>query len=171
MLEAELFAAPATAGIAVLPPRAIVSLIAFKGQAGALAAALGVPLPLTPSSVVHGPIRYLWAGPAAWLALSDDPALPARLAPHEALAAITDQSDAHIILAVTGPAARTILAKLIPIDLHESAFPAHAVALTLAGHIAIKLWREDDAFILACPRSFAAALHHALVEAEQAVLF
>ena len=41
MLEADLFTPPATAAIAVLPPRAIVSLIAHKGQAGSQAAALG----------------------------------------------------------------------------------------------------------------------------------
>jgi heterotetrameric sarcosine oxidase gamma subunit len=54
----------------------------------------------------------------------------------------------------------------VPIDLDERVFPPDAVALTLAAHIGVRLWREaDGAFALACLRSFAHPLHHALQQA------
>ena len=145
----------------------MVSLSAFKGKGAALGAALGVALPATPRRIRHDGADYFWAGPNVWLVISENAALFDELAAVAApFAAITDQSDGHCILRVTGPHARAILAKLVPIDLHETAFAPDAVALTLAAHIGVKLWREaDGAFALACFRSFAGALHHALCEA------
>jgi sarcosine oxidase subunit gamma len=156
---------PATGTVQPVPHRAIVSLSAFKGQGPALSAALGVALPTTPRRVTHNGTTYLWSGPNAWLAISPSETLFETLSPAAPHAALTEQSDGHFLFRVTGPHARAILAKLVPIDLHESVFPADAVALTLAAHLGVKLWREDDSFLLACFRSFAGALHHALLEA------
>lgn len=166
MLEATMPSLKPTALVHPAAQRSIASLSAFKGQGAALGKALGAALPSTPRRIRHNGADYFWAGPNSWLVVSENPALfdefSAIAAP---FAAITDQSDGHCIFRVIGPQSRTILAKLVPIDLHERSFAADAVALTLAAHIGVKLWQEDDgAFALACFRSFAGALHHALLE-------
>ena len=159
MLEAETFTLPGTSLIQLVPQRSIVSIAAFRGQAAALDAALGITLPTTPRRVGN----FLWSGPNVWLAISEEPIQFENI---QHAAAVTDQSDGVTLFRVIGPNIRKILAKLVPIDLRPSAFPSDAVAITLAAHIGIRIWQEDDgAFILACFRSFAGALHHALIEA------
>jgi len=44
-------------------------------------------------------------------------------------------------------------------------FGEDSTALTLAGHIPVQIWREDGQFAVACFRSFAKSLYHALIEA------
>ena len=163
MLEAAKSPYPSTAFIQPREPRGIVSLMAFRGQADALNKSLGVTLPLAPRRITADDTTYLWSGPNTWLAIG--PAVASLEQKAASFAALTNQSDGQSLFAVAGPFARAILAKLVPIDLHESVFPPDAVALTLAGHINIRLWREEDSFVLACLRSFAGALYHALVEA------
>ena len=167
MLEAAMPSLKPTALVQLAGQRTMVSLSAFKGKGAALGAALGVALPATPRRIRHDGADYFWAGPGSWLVISENPALFDELAAVVApFAAMTDQSDGHCILRVIGPQSRAILAKLVPIDLHETAFAPDEVALTLAAHIGVKLWQEEDgAFALACFRSFAGALHHALLEA------
>ena len=77
--------------------------------------------------------------------------------------AVTDQSDGLFSFAVAGPHAVDILKKLLPIDIER--FAPDDAAITIAAHIGVRVWREGDAYILACFRSFAVALHHALAEA------
>ena len=167
MLEPAMPSLAPTAHVQLAPQRAMVSLSAFKGKGAALGGALGVALPTTPRRIHHHGADYLWAGPGSWLVVSENAALFDELSAAAApFAAMTDQSDGHCILRVTGPQARAILAKLVPIDLHDTAFAPDSVALTLAAHIGVKLWQEaDGAFALACFRSFTDALHHALLVA------
>jgi sarcosine oxidase subunit gamma len=140
-----------------MPHRRIFSIAVFRGREAALNAALGVELPVTPRRVGD----YLWSGPGTWLALAEPPDLAG-------IAAVTEQGDGLFCFAVHGTHARMALAKLVPIDLHESAFAPDAVALTLAGHIGVRIWREGEAFVLACFRSFAGALSDALEAACEA---
>jgi sarcosine oxidase subunit gamma len=165
MLEAHTPALRATSLVSVVAHHSIVSLSAFHGHS--LDAALGVTLPTTPRRITQSEVSYLWNGPNAWLAISENPSLFAELTQKLGTsAALSDQSDGFLRLRLIGPHARAALAKLVPIDLHPSAFPPDAVALTLAAHIGVKIWQDDDgAFILACFRSMAGALHHALLEA------
>jgi sarcosine oxidase subunit gamma len=101
--------------------------------------------------------------------MSDDAGLEARIAAAtKNLAAVTDQSDGKILLLLGGPDPRETLQKLLPIDLHESSFGPDATALTLAGHIPVQVWREDQKFALACFRSYGKSLYHALTEASPA---
>ncbi|HQT40460.1 MAG TPA: hypothetical protein PK231_13595 [Acidocella sp.] len=162
MLEAESFTYPATPMVSVATLRPLVSIAAFKNAVPALEAALGLALPLTPVSIVVNDVRYLWSGPEAWLALG---APPASLAAARPYAAITDQTDGRAIFHLAGPHATEALAKLVPIDLHETVFPPNGTALTLAGHISVQLWREGEVFALACFRSFAQSLYASLIEA------
>jgi len=166
MLDAQILDVAGNEFVALAPPRAMVGVAAFATTAAPLNTALGVTLPTTPRAVTAAGVTYLWSGPGSWLALSDDPALESRLrAAAGTNAAITDQSDGRVILTVSGPHARKILAKVVPIDLHESAFPPDATALTLADSIGVQIWREAQKFHLACFRSFAESLGHALVQA------
>jgi heterotetrameric sarcosine oxidase gamma subunit len=169
MLDASCPALPATTFVQPLTHRAIVSLSAFRGKTPQFQQVLGVELPATPRRVMHEGTTYLWSGPESWLAISDNPTLLENLGTAARnLAAVTDQSDGRSLFRVTGPYICSILAKLVPIDLHPSSFLRDATALTLADHIGIQLWQEDDgAFVLACFRSYGGALHHALVEAAQ----
>jgi sarcosine oxidase subunit gamma len=165
VLEAEIFTFPANPYVSLLPPRSIISITAFHGKTADLNTALGVTLPLTPRRITADSVDYLWSGPDSWLAMADDQALAACIAAAAPYAAITEQSDGKVIFRVTGPHARENLAKLIPIDLQEDEFPPDATALTLAGHLSVQIWREDNGFYLACFRSFAKALYESLVHA------
>jgi sarcosine oxidase subunit gamma len=98
--------------------------------------------------------NVLWNGLSSWLFLDEKPTLPG---------AVTEQSDGFSLLAVSGERGVEILKKLLAID--SERFGPDDVALTQAAHIPVKLWREGDAFILACFRSYAVSLHHALVHA------
>jgi sarcosine oxidase subunit gamma len=163
-------AVPALAGGASLllaPPCSIVSVAAFDGQAAALGQALGVALPTAPRVITQGDATWAWSGVESWLAIGEDPDLVPKLAAAAGTrAAVVDQSHGKVILHLAGPRAPDVLAKLVPIDLHPSAFPADATALTLAGPINVQLWRHGpDGFALACMRSLAQALGEALAEA------
>ena len=101
-------------------------------------------------------------GPRTWWVLGNPD-----LAGVEEIASIVDQSDAYAILRLTGPRVRDALAKLVFIDLHPEAFKPGDVASTVAAHMGATLWRLDDGadgavFEIACYRSFASSLWHAL---------
>jgi len=163
MLDAFEPTLPASRFVEALPPRCMVSLAALQGAA--LDAALGLALPATPRRVTQDGITYLWSGPNAWLAMSaNDVSETLRKAAGPA-AALTEQSDGISLLRVSGTPARAVLAKLVGIDLDPGVFGPESVALTMAAHIGVRIWRENDGYILACFRSFVAALHHALIEA------
>lgn len=144
----------------------IASVAAARGKFSLLNAAVqgayGVALPETPQRVALGEgIQAVWAGPEQWLLVADrgtNRDLSAELAPKlRGLAAVTDQSDARAVVRVSGPRARDVLAKGLPIDLHPRAFPADGAAITHASHIGVILWQVDETptYDLAMFRSFA----------------
>jgi len=164
MLDAQTIWFSAADSVQAAPFRSIVSL---AGRAAEFLSETGVTPPAPGRVARHGGVMYLWAGPETWLAMADDADLEDRLrAQAGPEVAITDQSDGKFVLFVHGPRARKILAKLVPIDLDEEAFDEDATALTLAGHIPVQIWREEEKFALACFRSFAEGLHHALLQAD-----
>jgi heterotetrameric sarcosine oxidase gamma subunit len=162
VLESRAFNLPGNAFIALVAPRQIYSLAVFRDRLPDLQSALGLTLPTTPRRIESAGTIILWSGPGSWLLLGAH--LPDAV---QNFAAVTDQTDGRAIFQITGPPARKILAKLIPIDLHESAFPPDATALTLAGHINVQIWRDGDAFQIACFRSFAESLFHDLLTASR----
>ncbi|MBU6449315.1 MAG: hypothetical protein KGQ26_06775 [Rhodospirillales bacterium] len=145
--------------IGTVPARRIRSLAAYKATLPALEAAMGIALPATPKRIVHQVADILWNGPRQWLVLGEL-ALPA------AHAAITEQTDGLCLFRLSGPHAVEILKRLLPIDIAR--FGADEVAITSAAHIGVRVWRENENFILACFRSFGGALHHALMQASEA---
>jgi len=74
-------------------------------------------------------------------------------------AAVSDQSDARLVLRLSGPKLRDVLAKGVPIDLHPNVFKPGDVATTLVAYIGVQLDRIDEAsFQLTAPRSMAGSL-------------
>lgn len=124
------------------------------GFTAAVAATLGVGLPLQACSTVagHGPLgalRLVWAGPDDWFVLAEPGRAPAiEAALRAALAglhvAVTDVSGGYHLLQLAGAPVREVLAQGCPLDLHPRVFlPGHS-----AGSVWFKaslwLWRPQD---------------------------
>jgi sarcosine oxidase subunit gamma len=83
--------------------------------------------------------------------------LRARIGP---FAAVVDQSDARLVLRLSGPRVRDVLAKGVPVDLHPKAFKPGDVASTLVAYVGVQIDMLDDAptYQLMAPRSMAGTL-------------
>lgn len=143
--------AAGTPGVTVLARDGlgIATLIAAEGGETALAAAvkqgLGLDLPTSPSVAQSGAHRLVWAGAGQWLLVAGDRAgFTETLAALAGLAAVADQSDGRAALRLSGPKIREALAKGCMIDLHPTAFPVGATALTTIAYMGVHLWRADD---------------------------
>ncbi|MGW0737186.1 sarcosine oxidase subunit gamma [Streptomyces sp. NPDC002851] len=110
---------------------------------------LGAPLPREcGDTTTSGAHTVLWLGPDEWLVLSpaEETAVAAELT--AALGgdpgSVVDVSANRTTLELTGPAAREVLEKGCPLDLHPRAFgPGRAVSTTV-GPVAVVLWQVDD---------------------------
>ena len=144
---------------------ALASVIARRGQRDTLAAAVneqyGIVLPDGPRRVANETIAFAGVGPGQWLASAGTAALAdfvARLRSDlSAYAAIIDQSDSRLILHLSGPRVREVLAKGVSVDLHPRVFKVDDVATTLVAHIGVQLDMIDDAptYQITAPRSMA----------------
>jgi methylglutamate dehydrogenase subunit D len=123
-----------------------------KGQIGALGAAVrdayGVELPESSRFAQGSKVNFIGYGPGQWLAVSESLAnetlardLSAKL---KGLASVSDQSGGRTVLRISGPRARDVLAKGLPIDLDPRAFPLGSAATTAISHIGVQLWQGDD---------------------------
>lgn len=163
---------PVHAGQTVLrevEPGPVFSVAPFRGQDAALSEALmathGVAFPEPGQCCAAGDVICLWTGrrQAFLLGAAPDAALAD-------LAAITDQSDAWASMALRGPDAEAVLARLVPLDLRHAAFPVGRAARTLAQHMTVTLWRvEATELRLMVFRSMARSLAHELGQAMASV--
>lgn len=127
-------------------PMSIVTVIARAGQGEATAAAL------------KG-FDAQWAGPDQYFVLAENRGegalyreLKAKLS---GLASVSDQSHGRVIIRISGPKARAVLAKGTPVDLHPSEFPVGKSALTQMAHVGIHLTRVgEEAYDLSVFRGF-----------------
>lgn len=72
------------------------------------------------------------------------------------IAALSDQSHGRVIISVSGPKSRNVLAKGTPVDLHRHEFPIGRSAVTQMAHVGIHLTRvAEDTFELSVFRGFA----------------
>jgi len=144
---------------------AFASVVCKEGKRFALInavnTAFGSALPDGPRRVTRGHVTFAGVGPDQWLASADgaDAAgfaarLRARIGP---FAAVADQSDARLVLRVSGLRVREVLAKGVPADLHPKAFKPDDIACTVVGYINTQVDMLDDAptYQLAAPRSMA----------------
>ena len=112
---------------------------------------LGYALPQAPNRTNGEDSRgALWLGPDEWLvtfpAGQVNPLLEAlsrAAVGHHA--ALSDVSDARIVLTLSGPRAREVLEKGCSLDLHPRAFQAGHCAQTRLARAAILLHQTDDA--------------------------
>jgi sarcosine oxidase subunit gamma len=126
-------------------------IIARRGGERALSeavrAAFGIDPPQGPRRAGGPDIAMAGVGPGVWLASrerDDGFAIWLREKLGEA-ASISDQSSGLAIVRVSGPKARAVLAKGIPVDLHERSFKIDDVAATVCAHMNVTIWRLADA--------------------------
>ena len=144
---------------------AFASVIAKRGKRFALVnavnTAFGVALPDGPRRATRGAVIFAGTGPDQWMASAEGneaagfaAKVRARIGP---FAAVSDQSDSRLVLRVSGPRVRDVLAKGVPVDLHAKAFKPGDVACTVIGHVSTQIDMVDDApsYQLAAPRSMA----------------
>jgi sarcosine oxidase subunit gamma len=127
-------------------PMSIVTVIARAGQGAATAAALR-------------PYGAQWAGPDQYFVLAEgrgEGALYRELkAALSGIASVSDQSHGRVVIRVSGPKARAVLAKGTPVDLHPDEFPVGKSALTQMAHVGVHLTRVgEDAYDLSVFRGF-----------------
>ncbi len=144
------------------PPALLASVIARRDAAPALSSALRRDLDGSASTV-------LGVGPGHWWIVSEAPQPSADdlQEMYEGVASVFDITDSRVVLDVAGPRIRETLAKMLPIDLHPSAFKTGDVAVTIASHIGVTLWQTDDAprYRLAVARSYSASFWRTFVAA------
>lgn len=143
---------------------------ARTGRAAALQeavrAGLGLALPSTPARSAAGDLSALWIGPDQWLVSFHQDRSPdaerGLAAACSQQAGMVEVGDGRAVLRVSGPKARDVLAKGVPIDLHPSVFqPGHA-ASTVAAMIDIHLAQidEDPTYEIVLFRSLAGSFWH-----------
>ncbi|CAH1653121.1 Sarcosine oxidase subunit gamma [Hyphomicrobiales bacterium] len=144
---------------------ALIGISARLSDGGRLAAQVEAIFPMTlpdgPACAAAGGTTFIGIGPGQWLAAIEEP--PGHNAMAElslqlgSAAILVDQSDAKCVLRLSGPNARTVLAKGLPLDLHPRAFRPGCAAQSTIAHIGVLIWQVDDAltYHLAIPRSYA----------------
>jgi sarcosine oxidase subunit gamma len=130
----------------------LATVAARKGQANALKAAVadayGVDLPDTSRAVAGPGVTFIGYGPGQWLAISES--LSAESLARDldqklkGLASISDQSGGRTVLRISGPRARDVLAKGLPIDLDPRAFPLGSAATSTISLMGVQTWQTDD---------------------------
>lgn len=99
-------------------------------------------------TTTSGPHTVLWLGPDEWLVVSQAEAAAVTAELREALGtdpgSVVDVSANRTTLELSGPAAREVLEKGCPLDLHSRAFAAGQAVSATVGPIAVLLWQVDD---------------------------
>lgn len=106
-------------------------------------------------------------GPAEWLAVSQSSSPEALLRLLRAIpgSSAFDQSDGRVLMQISGPDVRRILAKCVGIDLHADVFALGASGNMLIAHVAGNLARSGpDSFEIIVPRSTAGTVFEELKE-------
>lgn len=149
-------------------PGGIWSLAPYQLQSGKLsdllAGAFGVQFPTPNRAAEFDKGRILWFGRGKALLMGACP--PEGSA---AVAAVTDQSDAWVVVELTGQVGEDVLARLVPVDLRLNGFPVGSTARTELRHMMASITRTDEeSFLIMVFRSMAATLVHDLKTAMEA---
>ncbi|MBC6407331.1 MAG: sarcosine oxidase subunit gamma [Rhodobacteraceae bacterium] len=151
-------------------------LAPYRGRHAALSAALqqafGLTLPGPNQSHANAGARLIWFAQGQVMLMGTPPFED--LAEH---AAVIDQSDGWAALALHGPKAEDVLARLVPLDLRSAtpqtpeAFAIGATARSLLQHMTVSITKtKADGFLILAPRSMAQTLLHELHEAAKNVM-
>ncbi|KIN63982.1 Sarcosine oxidase, gamma subunit family protein [Sulfitobacter noctilucicola] len=146
----------------------ITSLSAFDDlskMAAALKKAHGLSWPKPQESHLKDDVRCLWFGRKEVLLTG--------VAPDESLrkhGAVVDQSDAWAVVSVNGEGTTDVLARLVPVDLRDSAMPVGATVRSQVQHMQGSITKlASDEFIVMVFRSMATTLVHDMKQAMAAV--
>ena len=150
-----------------LGPGTITSVAPFKGQEAqvsqALIAQLGVGPPPVGRAHSKDGARVAWAGMGQFFVIGPE------LAPIKG-AALSDQTDAWVAMALVGDGARDVLARLTALDTRDRTFPVDGSARTQIGHMnGLVLRSGPDSYALFVFRSMAATLAHEVETAMRSV--
>jgi sarcosine oxidase subunit gamma len=133
---------------------------------------MGRKLPEVGQSFAADPVGAFWIGPGQWMLE----------APHEshehldeiaakalgATASVTEQSDAWVRFDIEGGTVLRLFERLTSLDLRK--VPAGGASRSIIEHIGCFIVRRAEArFSVYGARSYAASLHHALVEAARSI--
>lgn len=162
--KAETAGASGAVSIIVRDDVAVTHIAARRGVRAALdgraRASFGVDLPSKPQAIEAADAVIVWAGPEQWLIIEPRSAgadASAKLASLlSGLAAVVDVSDSRGLVRISGAAAASVLAKGVPIDLHERIFKPGDAAITHFDHLGIVIWRlpQGEGFEIACARTY-----------------
>ncbi|MDP2082876.1 MAG: sarcosine oxidase subunit gamma [Pseudotabrizicola sp.] len=135
----------------------ITAIAPFPGQSEALSRALGMAFPAPGAVTQSGDARLVWAG-------RDIAFLIGPVPPDGLPAAVTDQSDGWVSLALTGACTVDVLARLVPLDLRAA--QSGQVFRTALNHLPlIVLVGIERSFTLLTYRSMAKTAWHEITEA------
>lgn len=158
-----------------LPRRDLVQVMVRRGREDALARAMqdafGMAPPAAGRSAAGRDATAIWIQPGAWMLTAprgEEGVLAARAASAFAgLAAVEDQSHGRTTIAVSGPAARAVLARGCRLDLHPRAFGPGRAAGTQIAQVSCLVHQVDDApgFELTVFSTLAEPFFHWLLEA------
>ena len=158
---------------------AMVQVSAWADSAEAVCVTIAELLGVRPaqqpnSAAVAGQTRILWLGPLRWLVvMPNTPNTPGRdlaaqlraLLP-AAAAAVVDLGAGRRVFAVSGPRARDLLAKQLPIDLHPAAFPPGRCVQGSMAHVGVLVHATaNSAYELFVYRAFAQHFREMLEDA------
>jgi sarcosine oxidase subunit gamma len=152
----------------------LATVMVRKGRSGEfnqlLKQEFGFELPAAGHRSGSPALALAWSAPGQWLASAENPdrvGFETMLRnKFSGVAAISNQSDGRCVIRISGAAARDVLTKGVPIDLHPSIFQPGRTASTIVAHLNVHFWQLDDAptYEFAVFRSFAAAFWHFLTE-------
>jgi sarcosine oxidase subunit gamma len=130
-------------------PLSIVSVIAKTGKAEAVAQML---------AGLRG-AAVQWTGPDQYYVIAEsrgEGALYRELKEKlGGLASVIDQSHGRVVIRLSGPKSRAVLAKGTPVDLHPNEFPVGRSAVTQMAHVGVHLSRvAADTYDLSVFRGF-----------------
>jgi heterotetrameric sarcosine oxidase gamma subunit len=152
-------------------PCEIVSVIAAKGKARALAMAMkkdfGVALPGMGESTSARGLTLVGVQPDGWLALQPGGTnLAGRLEDKAGRhCMVTSQSHGRTVIRIAGPRARDVLSKGTAVDLHQAVFKPGMAAATQIGHVGVTIaCTGADSFDLITLSTFAAGFWDGLCE-------
>lgn len=135
----------------------ILTVLAHPGAEAAVGAAL---------AALDG-VSVRFCGPGEWFCVSETVAAEAllRLVREIEGASAFDHSDGRVLMQITGPHVRKILAKCLAVDLHPEVFAIGRSATMLIAHVSGNLARTgDNAFEIIVPRSYAGFVFEELKE-------
>ena len=133
-------------------PLSIVTVIARHGKGKAVAATLKS-------------YAAQWAGPDQYFVTGEGALYHEVRAALHGIASVSDQSHGRIIIRITGPKARAVLAKGTPVDLYPDEFPVGKSAMTQMAHVGVHLTRVGaDAYDLSVFRGFSESFWEWLTE-------